>query len=257
MPILSQTPFSSCFPKAGKGLVVSCFVLMVFEGEEMNRSANKRLIRRKSVVAVTFIVAVIAFIALVGCNSSNSAVLVPSDHYVGGNTTAGIEFEHSRCEACHEGLVRGFDMSGNDLLEVHRVAWNTFVAGGELTDDARQLLNENQEVMKTYFGTQGNDLDCQRCHETTLERGGFGIGTMNSTEFCLECHDDAEVTAKTADWNGEKGVNPHSSHVEEEKELACDSCHVFHSHNSSLYCNECHAFEAAEGWISPPAFQES
>lgn len=116
---------------------------------------------------------------------------------------------------------------------------------------------------------QQENVACLDCHEATLDdqitegiawvQGDFatdeagrivGTGVAFDRATCAKpgCHDFEEVLAKTADWGGEAGVNPHSSHQGEA--IDCSHCHVAHG-ASNMYCNTCHDYEVPVGWGAP------
>ena len=112
-----------------------------------------------------------------------------------------------------------------------------------------------------------NKVSCLGCHEakfteqvseamawisddftTTADGMIYPTQDFASEEFCARsgCHDMAEVTAKTAGFEGNAAqYNPHSSH--QDLALDCGDCHKAHS-TSVLVCNDCHALTAPEGW---------
>jgi predicted CXXCH cytochrome family protein len=217
----------------------------------MRRFAKNKTVRLKLTITLGLIAAAIAAVVISGCGSSGYSTVIPSGHYENGSAKGGIEFNHSRCGACHEGLSGNFSMGSSDLLSAHETAWSLYLSGGELDEQVKQQLTSKEAEMSKYFTTADNSSGCAQCHETAAERDGFKIKEVNSTEFCLECHDSADVEASTAGWDAEYDANPHQSHVDESEELACNSCHQFHGATNTLYCNQCHDFQLPEGWISP------
>lgn len=115
------------------------------------------------------------------------------------------------------------------------------------------------------------DVTCLECHEPKMDEqiaeglawasGNFATddagnivrtGVTADEKMCTRagCHDFDEVVAATADWAGEAGVNPHSSH--QGVAIDCSNCHGAHG-QSYMYCNTCHDYEVPEGWASPAA----
>lgn len=217
----------------------------------MRRFANSKNARLKLTITLAVIAAAIAAVAISGCGASGYSTVIPSGHYENGKAENGIEFNHSRCGACHEGLSGNFSIDSSDLLSAHETAWSLYLSGGELDEQVKQQLAGKEAEMTKYFTVASGSSGCIQCHDTAPERDGFKIEEINSSEFCLECHDSADVVASTADWDAEYAANPHQSHVDESEELACNSCHQFHSATNTLYCNQCHDFELPKSWISP------
>lgn len=124
------------------------------------------------------------------------------------------------------------------------------------------------------------DIVCLQCHESNLseqitegvawlkgdfyvDEEGFVVNdddeTLATREFCLTCHDDGdsntgedwgEIVLATAEWGGDEGVNPHSSHNGDEK---CGDCHNAHG-TSVMACNQCHGWDVPDGWIMPKVY---
>ncbi len=65
---------------------------------------------------------------------------------------------------------------------------------------------------------------------------------------CEGCHDMEEVAAKTADWNGNTAMNPHSAHVP----LDCSYCHTLEGDTQTMFCATCHTMALPEGWTARP-----
>lgn len=103
------------------------------------------------------------------------------------------------------------------------------------------------------------DVTCLDCHDPVLTEqiaeaitwvsGSFTtpLATRDfaTSDFCYQCHDADSIEAATADYGGDEGVNPHSSHYT--SELECGDCHSMHG-TSTLYCNQCHSLDLPEGW---------
>ncbi len=129
------------------------------------------------------------------------------------------------------------------------------------------------------FQNEGTDLlvgvhaktgyECLDCHEPTLSQqvsegvkwaaGDYSdplesrAASIGTAEMCLGCHDDGDaktgrdwdaIVEATADWGGDLGVNPHSSH---NGMLDCGTCHSVHG-VQTLYCNDCHYMDLPQGW---------
>ena len=139
--------------------------------------------------------------------------------------------------------------------------------------------NPMDNYVEGYYGDEAlmvnsharEDVTCLECHEPKMDEqiaeglawasGNFATddagnivrtGVTADEKMCTRagCHDFDEVVAATADWAGEAGVNPHSSH--QGVAIDCSNCHGAHG-QSCMYCNTCHDYEVPEGWASPAA----
>lgn len=126
-----------------------------------------------------------------------------------------------------------------------------------MDDYVEGYYSEDETILASQHENQ--DVTCLQCHDaelgeqvseaitwvsgsysTPLEKRSFG-----TSELCYDCHDSDEITAATADYGGEEGLNPHSSHYD--SELECGDCHSMHG-TSTMACNECHNLDVPEGW---------
>lgn len=113
------------------------------------------------------------------------------------------------------------------------------------------------------------DVTCLQCHEATLEAqvnegtawisGAYAVNADGSLQPQLitadkkqcavsGCHAWDDVVAATQDWDGQAGVNPHTSHQGEA--IDCSNCHSVHG-TSVMYCNTCHNYQVPAGWDAP------
>ena len=147
----------------------------------------------------------------------------------------------SDCAACHAS-EEDSRQSENCLASIHEKEGATCI----------ECHSDSESLAKAH-----DDVDTSSKMPTKLKR------TAVSSESCLACHEQAELTEKTIDLSlltDKEGttVNPHAlpqteTHVDQ---VTCNSCHVMHSesdleqnsidtcigcHHAEVYtCNTCH-----------------
>lgn len=207
---------------------------------------------RRGALTVAVVALAIGGILAAGCSSAGQSVTgLPADHFSETDATA-IDADHARCESCHEGLDATFEcVSDGDLMQAHLDAWNAY-EDGTVEDEGREIVENNLDAMRQYYGTDAEGKDCLQCHDTVVdENGGISVQDMHTEEFCTQCHDVETITEKTANWSGDERVNPHYSHL---GVISCDNCHLTHGEQDIMYCDDCHAWGLPEDgtWESSP-----
>lgn len=136
----------------------------------------------------------------------------------------------SFCNAiCHDPMdpyVEGYYSGDASLLVTAHAA-----EGDECLDCHKPTIGE--QVSELFVWISGD-------YKTPLPMTKIG-----TRDFCMECHDDAEMKAATENYNG-TSRNPHDSHYGDT--IECYSCHRVHR-TSTMYCNECHPdISGPSGW---------
>ncbi|NPD31168.1 histamine H3 receptor [Eggerthellaceae bacterium zg-1084] len=161
------------------------------------------------------------------------------------------QFCNAICHTPMDPYVEGYVAGSNAVMAAHRDADVACL-------DCHVPTIKEQVNEATSWATGAYETDGQ----------GMLVGQGISFDYrkCAKsgCHDFEKITASTADWGGQKGVNPHFNHQfyggdDSGAQVAgsmgayamdCSYCHSSHG-TSQMWCNGCHDFAVPEGWTNP------